>query len=73
MATSDQQFMVSGAGWRRASELKAGVKLDSLAGSQSIEKISTSVGTAKYGLAIANIPTLFVDHTGILVHDATRR
>jgi hypothetical protein len=57
----------------KASELEAGVKLDSLAGAQPIEKISTSEGTARYGLAIANIPTLFVDRTGILVHDATRR
>ena len=73
MATSDQQFMASGAGWRKASELEAGVKLDSLAGPQPIEKINTSEGTAaKYGLAIANIPTVFVDRAGILVHDATR-
>jgi hypothetical protein len=63
--------MVSGAGWRKASELEAGLTLDSLAGPQPIEKISASQGTIKYGLAIENVPTLFVDRTGILVHDAT--
>jgi hypothetical protein len=74
MVTSDQQFMMSGAGWRKGGELEVGMKLDSLAGAQPIEKISTSQRTAaKYGLAIANTPTLFVDRTGILVHDATRR
>jgi hypothetical protein len=73
-AATDQQFMVSGAGWRKASELKAGVKLDSLTGPQPIEKISAGEGeAARYGLAIANTPTLFVDRTGLLVHDATQR
>lgn len=74
MATPDQQFTVSGKGWQKASELKADVKLETLAGPQAIEKTSTSEGTVvKYGLAIANVPMLFVDRMGVLVHDGTRR
>jgi hypothetical protein len=73
LAARDQQFMVADKGWRGVSELEVGMKLDCLAGSQPIEKTGASEGTAKYGLAIANVPTLFVDRTGILTHDATRR
>jgi hypothetical protein len=73
VATPEQRFFVTGVGWRKASELKAGIELDSLAGPRRIEKIASGEAVTRYGLVIADAPNFFVDQHGILVHDATRR
>jgi hypothetical protein len=72
VTTPAQRFMVSGAGWKAAIELKDGVKVDGLAGPRAVQ-VRASAGKANemYNLFIADVPTLFVDRMGILVHDAS--
>jgi hypothetical protein len=72
VSTPSQQFMVSGAGWKAADELKDGLKLDGLAGPRLIKSNSSGKGADMYGLVVADVSTLFVDRLGILVHDASR-
>jgi hypothetical protein len=73
VTTPAQRFMVSGAGWKAAIELNDGVKVDGLAGLRAVQ-VRTSAGKANemYNLVVADVPTLFVDRMGILVHDASR-
>jgi hypothetical protein len=73
VATSAQRFMANGAGWKATSELKDGVKLDSLAGPRTAQLKASGKGAEMYSLVVADVPTLFVDRIGILVHDASGR
>jgi hypothetical protein len=72
VATREQRFMVSGASWQAAGELKDGLKLDGLAGPRLIRSGASGKGAEMYNLVVADEPTLFVDRMGILVHDASR-
>jgi hypothetical protein len=71
VATPDQQFFVSGKGWRRMSNLEPETKLDSLAGPQPIKKITDGDGAMECGIVVSNVPNFFVGVQGILAHDAT--
>jgi hypothetical protein len=72
VATPEQRFFVTDGGWRKASALQTGMKLDGLAGPRSIESVSDGAGVEKFGIVVADVPNFFVDQHGILVHDATR-
>ncbi len=72
VATPEQWFMVSGGSWRAASELKEGMKLEGLAGPQAIHSRLSGKGADMFHLVISSVPTMFVDRTGILGHDASR-
>jgi hypothetical protein len=73
VATLDQQFYVTSVGWKPASELTVGTPLDALAGSRPIEQVAPGDAIARYGLAVAEGASFFVDRHGILAHDATTR
>jgi hypothetical protein len=73
VTTPAQRFMGSGAGWKAAAELKDGVKVDGLAGPRVVQVRTSAVkANEMYSLVVADVPTLFVDRMGILVHDASR-
>ncbi len=72
VATPEQRFMVSGGSWRAARELNEGMKLDGLAGPQAIHSRLSGEGAEMFHLVISSVPTMFVDRTGIQVHDASR-
>ena len=71
VATPDQQYFVSGKGWKRLSDLEPGAQLDGLAGSQAIKKITDGNGAMQCGIVVANVPNFFVGDQAILAHDAT--
>jgi hypothetical protein len=73
VATPDQPFMVAGAGWRNAVDLKVGVKLEGLGPARSIGAVRAGDGANMYNLIVADMPNFFVDRSGILVHDASSR
>jgi hypothetical protein len=72
VTTADQPFFVKDEQWRKAKELKPGMKLDGLAGEARVESARPATADEVYSLLIAEEPTYFVDRQGILVHDATR-
>jgi len=73
VASSAQRFMVTGRGWKTASELTDSMKLDGLAGPRAVQASASGNGIDMYSLLVADVPTLFVDRMGILVHDGSRR
>ena len=73
VATPDQPFFVTDAGWREAENLEVGMEIDSLDGPQRIKHLRSGKADAAYSLLIANLPNYFVERQGILVHDATRQ
>jgi hypothetical protein len=72
VATAEQPLFVIDQGWRRADGLKPGMKLFGLGGPQRIENVVSGLGAMTYSLLVDATPNLFVDRSGILVHDATR-
>jgi hypothetical protein len=38
-----------------------------------VEKVGSCDGAAMYNLVMGDVPNYFVDRSGILVHDASRR
>jgi hypothetical protein len=72
VATAEQPFYVADEGWRRADQLKPGLKLQTLAGPKRIENVVPGLGASTYSLLVDKVPNYFVDRQGILVHDATR-
>jgi hypothetical protein len=73
VATPEQQFMVAEKGWRKAIDLEAGSKIERLSDPHSVEKVRSCDGAAMYNLVMADVPNYFVDRSGVLVHDASRR
>jgi hypothetical protein len=72
VAAPEQQFHVTGVGWKQAADLKAGMPLDGLTGAHAIGRVGPSHAVTRYSLLVANVPSFFVDRGGILVHDAAR-
>jgi hypothetical protein len=72
VATLDQPFFVFNVGWRKASELQAGMQLHGLTGPQRITRVASGDAVSRYSLLVANEPNYFVDQGAILAHDATR-
>jgi hypothetical protein len=73
VVTPEQQFMVAGVGWQKAGELATGTKIERLSDPYTVEKVGSCDGAAMYNLVVGDVPNYFVDRSGILVHDASRR
>jgi hypothetical protein len=71
VATLDQPFFVFNVGWRKASDLQAGMMLDGLSGPKQITRVAAGDAVSRYSLLVANVPNYFVEQGAILAHDAT--
>ena len=66
-------FWVSGEGWIKARELKAGMELHSVTGTLRISTVKESRKEQTYNLIVADFNTYFVGEGQVLSHDNTVR
>jgi hypothetical protein len=66
-------FWVSGAGWKKASELKPGDILHGAKSPARITAVEAQPAAPTYNLEVADHPNYFVGRYMILTHDVTPR
>jgi hypothetical protein len=71
--TNSHLFWVSGTGWKKASELKAGDILHGAKTPSRILAVATQPKAETYNLEVADSPNYFVGQNMLLTHDVTPR
>jgi hypothetical protein len=72
VVSPEQLFHVAADGWKPASAINVGDKIDWLSGTHRVERVEPSHAVARYALLVGDGSSFFVDEQGILVHDASR-
>ena len=72
-ASGGHVFWVSGDGWRKASELSAGMVLHTCGGPARVTSVEQGKTTETYNLVVADFSTYFIGRQKILSHDFTMR
>jgi hypothetical protein len=73
LASGGHVFWVSGKGWIKARDLKAGMRLHTMKGTADIEEVGTGEAQTTYNLIVADFHTFFAGNVMSLTHDNTLR
>jgi Pretoxin HINT domain len=69
--TGGHPFWISGKGWVKARDIKAGMAMHDVIGTTAVRPVGTAAPEPTYNLIVADFHTYFVGETKVLSHDNT--
>jgi Pretoxin HINT domain len=69
--TSGHTFWISGKGWVKARDIKAGMRMHDVSGTTAVRPAGTAKAEPTYNLVVADFHTYFVGESKVLSHDIT--